>query len=384
MKDYSQRASEVLKRIDDKMVYGVMQARKCDYIPYTASDGMWSPSKIGWWTNGFWPASMWQMYLETGKELYREEAVRAERIMDEALRDYKDLHHDLGFMWLINSGVHYALENDSESRDRLNFAGHMLASRFNPNGFIRAWHDQGDVNRAGWSIIDTMMNLPLLYTMSEMNNDPRFALMAKAHADKASVNFYKEDGSVYHIVIYNPEDMTVLETTAGQGYAPGSSWSRGQSWAIYGFMLSYLYTGNKRYLETARRTADYFIKHTPENGLAPVDFCQPAEPRLIDNCANGIAACGLIELAKAISDTEADAADEYRDFAAKLLFALTDNCADWTDASPAVLTSCTGAYHDKKHHIPMVYGDYFLIEGLRKLTGETRLFWKPLDFARKA
>ncbi|TAT60518.1 glucuronyl hydrolase, partial [Enterobacter cloacae] len=32
---------------------------------------------------------------------------------------------------------------------------------------------------------------------------------------------------------------------AQQGYADDSCWSRGQAWGIYGFMLSYLYTGDK-------------------------------------------------------------------------------------------------------------------------------------------
>ena len=48
-----------------------------------------------------------------------------------------------------------------------------------------------------------------------------------------------------------------------------------------------------------------------------------------------------------------------------------------------MLTHCTSAYHDEAgHHIAMDYGDYFFIEGVRKLAGETRLFWKPLDFAK--
>ena len=121
----------------------------------------------------------------------------------------------------------------------------------------------------------------------------------------------------------------------------------------------------------------------PEDMLAPVDFCQSAEPHLIDNCANGIAACGLIELAKAIQDEAPEAAESYMNAARALLRALDEHCADWTEKTPAVLTHCTSAYHDEAgHHIAMDYGDYFFIEGVRKLAGETRLFWKPLDFAK--
>ena len=54
----------------------------------------------------------------------------------------------------------------------------------------------------------------------------------------------------------------------------GSSWTRGQGWALYGFTLSYLHTKKERYLETAERVADYFISCIPESGLIPVDFYQ--------------------------------------------------------------------------------------------------------------
>ena len=90
-----------------------------------------------------------------------------------------------------------------------------------------------------------------------------------------------------------------------------------------------------------------------------------------------------IEAAKAIQDEAPEAAESYMNAARALLRALDEHCADWTEKTPAVLTHCTSAYHDEAgHHIAMDYGDYFFIEGVRKLAGETRLFWKPLDFAK--
>lgn len=55
---------------------------------------------------------------------------------------------------------------DATKKDDYRFAVNMLAAnildgRYNiKGGFIRAWN--GD-NRKGWSIIDCMMNLPILY-----------------------------------------------------------------------------------------------------------------------------------------------------------------------------------------------------------------------------
>ena len=63
-------------RLDAKMRYAVGKARETPWIPYTTDGHQWKKNDIGWWTNGFWPANMWQMYRMTGDKLYREEALR--------------------------------------------------------------------------------------------------------------------------------------------------------------------------------------------------------------------------------------------------------------------------------------------------------------------
>ena len=121
--------NEMSDRLARKMAYGVKKAREVDWMPYTTKGGQWSETRIGFWTNGFWPASMWQMYLMTGEQLFREEALRAELMLDGALKDFKNLSHDVGFMWLIDSGVRYALEHDQQSFERTLFAADMQACR---------------------------------------------------------------------------------------------------------------------------------------------------------------------------------------------------------------------------------------------------------------
>ena len=121
-------------------------------------------------------------------------------------------------------------------------AGNM-AGRFNLAGnFIRAWNNWDDVDRRGFAIIDCMMNLPLLYWASEETTDPRFKMMAVAHADTAMKTFVREDGSVNHIVVFDPFTGKMVENLGGQGDGEGSAWTRGQSWRIYGFSLSHGYT----------------------------------------------------------------------------------------------------------------------------------------------
>ena len=364
---------ETAKKLDDKMHFAVEKANAVDFIPYsTDENGEWRPTHISMWTNGFWPASMWQMYLATKDEIYRDAALRAETMLDEELRDFKDLHHDVGFMWLIHSGVHYALEKNQDSYDRTLFAANMLAARFNPAGFIRAWNGKG---REGWAIIDCMMNLPLLYWASDMTNDPRYRLIAMRHADTAMKYFLRPDGSSNHIVIFDTETGEFIDNPAGQGYVSGSSWSRGQSWALYGFTLSYIATGKADYLAAAKRKAHYFIANCADDFIPRCDFRQPAEPNLKDNAAGAIAACGLLELARIVPEHEARS---YYNAAVKMLMAMEAHCRDWSKNTPAIFQKCTVAYHDiPGRHSTMNYADYYFIEAINKLRGQKLLFWLP-------
>lgn len=364
---------EVAAKLDKKMKFAVEKARQVDYIPYTTENGQWKKNAIGWWTNGFWPASMWQMYFLTGEEIYREEAIRAEKMLDTALADYKTLSHDVGFMWLIHSGVRFALEKNMDSFDRTMYAANTLAGRFNPNGFIRAWNQK---ERAGWAIVDCMMNLPLLYWASEITTDPRYKMIAMKHADTTMRDFVRPDGSCNHIVIYNPETGEVLDNPAGQGYESGSSWSRGQAWALYGFTLSYMCTGKQEYLDTAKRVAHYFIANVLDDYLPRCDFRQPKEPDLKDDAGAACAVSGLLELCKLVPECEASI---YYDAAVKMLRAMEKEHVNWTESDPALLTHCTSAYHDiPGRHMTMVYADFYFIEAIGKLRGEKKLAWTPL------
>ena len=363
---------EVAAKLHTKMTYAVGKAREVDYIPYSTENGQWKPIHIHWWTNGFWPATMWQMYLATKDELYRDEAIRAEKMLDVNLVDFEVLSHDVGFMWLIQSGVRYALEGNKDSYARTMKAAQHLACRYNPNGFIRAWNGEG---REGWAIVDCMMNLPLLYWASEVSGDPRFRLIAMKHADTAMDVFVRPDGSCNHIIIFDAETGEVLDNPGGQGYESGSSWSRGQAWALYGFTLSYLHTGKQAYLDAAKRVANYFISQITDDYIPRCDFRQPAEPVLKDDTAGTVAAAGLLVLAQQLPELEAVT---YYDVAVKMLRAMEKEDINWELNDPALLQRCTSAYHDiPGRHMTMNYADYYFVEAINMLRGQKMLFWYP-------
>ena len=345
-------------------------------IPYIPEGGAYydmGKENIAWWTNGFWPGILWQMYTATGEELYKKNAEAVEQRMEQMLEEFVGLDHDAGFLWLLSAVADYRITGNKRSCINALHAANILAGRFNPaGGFIRAWGCEGSSEKSGWMIIDCLMNLPLLYWASEETGDPRFSKIAANHADTAMKAFIRGDGSANHIVEFDPASGEMIKSYGGQGYGEGSSWTRGQSWGLYGFMLSYLHTQNNAYLETAERIANYFIANIPDSGLIPVDFRQPEDVKLEDSTAAAIASCGLIELARQKDGRQQKI---YLNAALKMLQALTKNSFNWNEEEDNLLTKCTAAYHDEKHEFSIIYGDYFFLEALMKLTDKELFIW---------
>ena len=382
MENESVWAAETLKKVISKMEW--VSEKSKDKIPYTTIDGIhddradqkltWNMDDgINWWCNGFFGGMLWMMYHETKDQKYMDIARISVEKLDLAFEMFYGLHHDVGFMWLPTAVADYRLTKNPVSRKRGLHAANLLAGRFNLAGkFIRAWNDNPDNDTSGWAIIDCLLNLPLLYWASEETKDPRYKQIAMAHADTAMEHFIRPDGSSFHIIEFDPETGIMNKAYGGQGFDQNSSWSRGQAWALYGFVLSYIHTGKIEYLNTAKRCANYFISNIPDSGIIPVDFRSPKEPRFEDSTAAAIASCGLIELAKIVDPYEKNM---YLSPAVKLLKTLDHSRCDYTEECDCFLQNCSSAYHVKKHHISIIYGDFFYMEALLKLKGDDLCLW---------
>ena len=372
-------AREMAARITEKMRW--VSEKNKEKIPYTTDENgdyddrsdksrSWNADDgLNWWTNGFWGGMMWLLYLYTKEERYAEIARVSEDKMTECFQNFLGLHHDVGFMFQPTAVADYRITGRSQAKTTALHAAALLAGRFNPAGnYIRAWNDiPGSIDDTrGWAIIDCMFNISLLYWASEETKDPRFRHIAMMHADTVRKNFVREDGSVCHIVEFDPETGEMVKSYGGQGYAEGSAWTRGQGWAVYGFMISYRHTGKKAYLETAKKVAEYCIAHIPENGIIPVDFCQPEEPAWEDSCGACVIAGGLIELAE---QTEGAEKERYLKYARRILQTIAETRADWGTDCDAIVQNCSASYHDKRHHFTMSYADYFFMEAVFRLAG---------------
>ncbi len=375
---------EVFAKLDKKLSRTAVKSR--NIIPYTTKDGQHDDKGaeyIHGWTNGFWGGLMWLMYEATGNEDYKLTAIESEKMMDKCFESMETLHHDVGFMWHIMAGANYRLTGDMAARNKNILAAMTLAARYNVEGdYIRSWNGKWDDNggRQCWTIIDCMMNIPQLYWASREIDDTRFKKIAIRYADMAMRDHVRPDGSVNHIVVHDSEKPdTVIETKGGQGYGVGSCWSRGDAWALYGFILSYIHTKEERYLDTAKKVAQYFITNVASTDWLPLcDFRAPESPVYYDSTAGAIAACGIIEIAKHVPEFEKDI---YLSAAVKMLKAMEAAWCNWEENEDAVLMMGTERYvlpdgkGAKGLHIPIIYGDYFFTEAILKLRGSEFLPW---------
>jgi unsaturated chondroitin disaccharide hydrolase len=188
----------------------------------------------------------------------------------------------------------------------------------------------------------------------------------------------RADGSINHIVVHDTENPGVINTLRGQGYDVGSTWSRGEAWALYGFILSYIHTKEERYLDTAKKVAHYFIANIASTDWLPLcDFRAPDAPVIYDSTAGAIAACGMIEIAKAVPEFEKDI---YLNAAINMLKAMDKAWCNYEEDFDAILTMGTERYQREGEgthgqHIPIIYGDYYFTEAILKLRGSEFLPW---------
>lgn len=372
---------ETWNKIDKKLSITAVKSR--DKIPYTSVNGVHdnkAETQLDWWTNGFWGGMMWLMYKATGKEDYKITARRQEELLNPALFDFKSLHHDVGFMWHLTSGADYRITGSEKACNINLLAASTLFSRYNIDGqFIRAWNNWGEGDHHdGWSIIDCLMNIPLLYWASAEIGDDRFKKVAVKHTDMALRDHIRPDGSVNHIVEHDTSTGELVKVHGGQGYSNVSCWSRGLAWAVYGTILSYIHTGKTEYLDAAKKTADYFITHVmPYDYLTPVDFSGPREPLYYDSTAGVCTACGLLEIAKYVPEAESYS---YTDAAIKILKATDEKFCNYDENEDALVLMGTERYPLNENdfnglHIPIIYGDFFFVEALYKLKGNDFLIW---------
>ncbi len=341
-------------------------------IPVTIKDGgkTWLLASRHDWRLGFWPGILWMDYMATADPVV---AYHAEKSTDELefLAKRKAGGHDIGFMINCSYGKELECGNPSpvrrdHCRSIMLAAADTLATLYDPNvGTLVSW-PRNKTFAGHNTIIDNMMNLELLFRAGKMRRDRRMISMASTHAATTMANHFRPDGSLYHVVLYDKATGSPLLKATHQGYADESMWARGQAWAIYGFTMAYRETGDKRFLDRARKAAKTYIDRLPEDYVPYWDFDAPMTPDCPrDASAAAVTASALLELA---GHVEPEASAYYVDAATRMLSSLSSDAYRSGDANDSFLLHSTG-HHPAGSEIDtsIIYADYYYLEALLRL-----------------
>ena len=362
---------------DKELDYCLTQINKSlpkltDYsqLPRDIMDGdqYWSCGDYRGWTSGFWPGILWYACDYSGDDKLKAEA-DSFSVSLLPLSRQKATTHDLGFMVFCSLGNGYKETKNPGYKEAIVATADSLATLFNPVvGTILSWPRM--VQRMGWphnTIIDNMMNLELLFWASKNGGSQNLYDIAVTHAKTTMKNQFRDDYSVYHVVVYDTITGQPIKKVTHQGYSDESMWARGQAWAIYGFTMTARETKDPEFLQFAEKVAQVFIDRLPDDYVPYWDFDAPGipyEPR--DASAAAIAASAFVELS--VLEKDQEKSDYYKTMATKILTSLSGEKYQSRNKNVAFLSHSTGHKpNNSEIDVPIIYADYYYIEALTRL-----------------
>ena len=339
--------------------------RDPDFSPMYTKGGKWKHNGPVWtrWCDGFLPGMMWLFHKrsEPGSEdakFWLDHAIRYTTPLEPRKLDPES--HDLGFLFMSTIYRWAQVKKDPALHDVLVQGGRTLAGRFQEKGgYVRSFVAEDSL------FIDVMMNVGLIFYAARESGDKKLREIALRHCHTTRRTLVRGDGSVAQEGIFDVATGEFLRQTTHQGYRGDSCWSRGLAWALYGFGACYEFARDPRFLETAEACADYYITHTPNNGVPPWDYNAPAESRkMVDTSAAAIAASGFLRLSRILADPVKG--HLYWCTGIKILRTLCENYSAALDPGWEG-TLKGGLYHLHKNlgvGESMMWGEYFFVEAL--------------------
>lgn len=365
---YKKAVEAALKKLEqnlDKFIY---------QYPHVSMNNIYSPMKNQLWTASFFPGIAYLACEITRDKSYIKYADEYVKCFKWRLENGHTVTHDLGFLYTLSCAANYKITGNNYAREIGIKAADILAGRYNEKGrYIQAWGDIGLKYPDVKIIIDTMLNLPLLYWASDETGNVRYRDIAVNHGFTAAENLVRKDASTYHTYLMNPDTGEAVIGKTHQGRHDESTWARGQGWAVYGFALCYRHTGDPYFLDVAIKTANFFINNLPEDFVPYWDFSfDDKEQDIKDSSAAAILLCGLLELAKYLEGWEKEL---YFKVVYKIIEALYVKYSTKTnfDSNGLILH---GMYHRNDGADECtIWGDYFYFETLVRLLKDWKSYW---------
>jgi unsaturated chondroitin disaccharide hydrolase len=256
------------------------------------------------WMDGFWAGALWQAAaIEPAGGMFASWALAA--TVDHFGQERADTH-DVGFMYVQSSlaawralcrGVPGPTALCSRlKRSVLAAAGELLklAARNPGAGTIPT----NSVGPTADTILDSIMNIAVLSWASRITHHHSYAALASHQAHVIAALLVRSDGSTSQSVHFDRASGRVLFVHTHQGLSDSSTWSRGESWALFGFAQTAADLRDPALMSVALNVASYVSGHVPAGAVPRWDYdAAPGAP--LDVSAGVIAAAGLMHLASA-------------------------------------------------------------------------------------
>lgn len=327
------------------------------------------------WTCGFWVGISWLLYENTNDKFFYDKAIELTDEMIYRLEGDISLdHHDIGFLYSLSVVAAFYNTGNKVYLKHIKQAAEKLVSRFHDKGeFIQCWGELGDPDEYRL-IIDSLLNMPLLFTASELLGDDKYKNIGLKHYNTVFENVLRDDFTTYHTYYFDIDTGEPLRGKTAQGFANDSCWSRGQSWALSGIAFNEQYTKQSMNTEF-NGLLETFLNNIPDDGVVYWDFAFSDEnPSAKDTSANSIVACALLEKAKYVDEK---LAVEYADLAQKLVLSVQESYSNRELDVSSLISGSTYSYPDGIGiDEASLWGDYFYLEALTRLrNSEWKKYW---------
>jgi unsaturated chondroitin disaccharide hydrolase len=328
--------------------------------------GQWTCSPAGDWTGGFWNGMLWLAAASSGEKRYRDWAERwTERLKAR-------IHSDTvfrGFLFYYGAALGAILLGHRGAREIALLGARGLASTYNPRAEALPLGTEAEEATdigTGEANVDTVQASALLLWAHRETGDASLREIAIKHATRHIEFCVRDDASVCQSASFDPATGRMLRRYTHKGITDQSTWARAQAWAVLGWAATFQWSGDQRSLETAERTADWWLKHVPKDLVAYWDFDDPAIPRTNrDTSATAIVAASLLKLSD-LSKSERKRR-EYREAAEATARALVEG---YLSSKGILREACYNKRIGLATRHELIWGSYFLFEALHVLSGQ--------------
>ncbi len=341
--------------------------------PYYADPetGAWQTVDDGDWCAGHWIESLRIAGELLGRDSLIDEAISRTR----ALRPKADRHDMFRAPKFYYSAARLAeTTGDAEMRDlALTVANRMRAMAIPANGGMAIGREVQVLTTtlSGPNVVavdNVHPNLMLDWWGARATEDPRFHRGARRHLDLTLRDFIRPDGSTVEFIEYDWDSGDIQRHFTLLGAHDDSCWSRGQAWAIGGFLRAWEELGELRYLVAARNLFDFYLQGSGPDFVPPWDFLDPSwshgDP--VDTSAAAIVAAQLarLKVMPSLPPAARYFADHCEPFLEGLCRRLTPVSQDDPRPRGMLLDGCFNHVKRFADRNELIWGDFYLLEAL--------------------